>query len=177
MAVLQQDKHETSIALREVLQEVADLKHTLNNLQVEMQILDEQFRIQESILKTKTQTSHDKKTKGEDLSFLDNRIASLEQKQNKMSAYASKIEELEFSLNEQKKLLQDISQLKSTLSVLEKTLYQEQTEVLYQVKAGDSLEKIARLHKTSVNAIKQANNLSKNTIMIGEELKIPSGDS
>ena len=41
------------------------------------------------------------------------------------------------------------------------------------VKRGDVLEKIAKAHKTSVAAIKQANNLENERLSIGQVLKIP----
>lgn len=45
--------------------------------------------------------------------------------------------------------------------------------VKYRVKAGDSLIEIAARYKTTVQAIKAANNLKDDTIRIGEELIIP----
>lgn len=49
----------------------------------------------------------------------------------------------------------------------------------YTVKSGDTLEKIARRHGTTVDAIQKANGMSKGTtrINIGNKLKIPSGGS
>ncbi|MBA3817107.1 MAG: LysM peptidoglycan-binding domain-containing protein [Parachlamydiaceae bacterium] len=44
---------------------------------------------------------------------------------------------------------------------------------LYRVKAGDSLEKIARLHQTTVSVIKDLNGLSHDRIVVGQVLKIP----
>ena len=46
--------------------------------------------------------------------------------------------------------------------------------VNYTVKPGDSLWKIANQYNTSVDAIKQLNNLSTNTLTIGQVLRIPS---
>lgn len=43
----------------------------------------------------------------------------------------------------------------------------------YKVKSGDSLSKIAAQHKTSVNAIRQANQLKNNQLKIGQQLIIP----
>ncbi len=43
----------------------------------------------------------------------------------------------------------------------------------YKVKSGDNLGVIAARHKTSVSAIKQANQLSSNTIRIDQKLMIP----
>ncbi|MEW9671020.1 LysM peptidoglycan-binding domain-containing protein [Ammoniphilus sp. 3BR4] len=44
----------------------------------------------------------------------------------------------------------------------------------YIVKSGDMLWKIAQVHNTTVEAIKQANNLSNDYIEVGQALKIPS---
>lgn len=43
------------------------------------------------------------------------------------------------------------------------------------VKRGDSLDKIARANKTSVKAIKKANNLTTDRLKIGQVLTIPKG--
>ncbi|MCP2035765.1 peptidoglycan endopeptidase LytE [Planomicrobium sp. HSC-17F08] len=43
---------------------------------------------------------------------------------------------------------------------------------LYIVKSGDTLYKIASLHKTTVSNIQKLNNLSKNTISVGQKLKV-----
>lgn len=43
----------------------------------------------------------------------------------------------------------------------------------YRIKPGDTLEKIARLHQTTVKAIKELNNLSNDKIVVGRLIKIP----
>ena len=57
---------------------------------------------------------------------------------------------------------------------LEGSNQQEENYSNYTVKAGDSLYKIASLYQTSVNAIKELNNLTNNNLSIGQVLKIPS---
>jgi len=49
----------------------------------------------------------------------------------------------------------------------------EKKSASYRVKAGDTLEKIANAHKTSVKKIKELNNLASDRIILGQELKIP----
>lgn len=43
----------------------------------------------------------------------------------------------------------------------------------YKVKSGDSLEKIARAHQTSIQAIKEINGLTTDRIVVGKTLIIP----
>jgi len=51
---------------------------------------------------------------------------------------------------------------------------QEQTVIEYQVQSGDSLYKIANKYNTTVDAIKNLNNLGSNLLSIGQTLKIPT---
>lgn len=59
--------------------------------------------------------------------------------------------------------------------------FRRQGEMFYVVKRGDSLFQIASAHNVSVDNIKKDNNLSSNTLTIGQRLKIrgnvPSGAS
>jgi LysM repeat protein len=48
-------------------------------------------------------------------------------------------------------------------------------ETVYTVKSGDVLIKIAKVHGTTVNAIKTANHLKSNALKVGQKLKIPAG--
>ena len=49
--------------------------------------------------------------------------------------------------------------------------------ITYTVKSGDSLYKIANNYNTTVNAIKELNNLTSNNLSIGQQLKIPSSSN
>jgi murein DD-endopeptidase MepM/ murein hydrolase activator NlpD len=48
---------------------------------------------------------------------------------------------------------------------------------LYVVKEGDSLARIAKSHKVSIDAIKTANNMTTASIKIGQKLSIPDADT
>ena len=52
-----------------------------------------------------------------------------------------------------------------------------QTGNIYTVKSGDTLYKIASSYGISVDELKKANNLTSNTLSIGQVLVIPSGES
>lgn len=181
MIGLTQDKYDYSIALNDLRDEIADLRHSLNNAQVEIQILDDQLKNQESSLK-KVKNLSPSAEQGIKGSSLEKKILVLEQQQNKMAAetkqllshanqtseclgeYSKKISELEQSLQYQKKNIANSPQKP------------EEKRGFYIVKPGDSLEKISKLYKISVNSLKEENNLSQNKIIIGQELKIPSSD-
>jgi LysM repeat protein len=47
-------------------------------------------------------------------------------------------------------------------------------EIVYVVKAGDTLGRIARQHHTTAKAIKDINGLSNDMIAVGAKLKLPS---
>ena len=60
-------------------------------------------------------------------------------------------------------------------SLLIKKMPKENTNVTtYTVKSGDTLYSIAKKYNTTVNAITTLNNLTSNTLSIGQTLKIPT---
>jgi LysM repeat protein len=155
-----EDKHNHSSTLHEIQIELADLRHKVNNSLVEIQILEEG-------------------SKNDSTTSLEKRLTLLEQKQaklsNSLSEYSSKMLAIENAIDAQKKILTELNNLKSTIGLLANSLEKTDSQT-YKVKPGDSLEKIARLHKTTVSYLKEINNLSSNKIMIGQELKISLGD-
>ncbi len=194
LAVLQQDKHDTSIALEELRIDIADLKHAQNNTQVELQILDEQVKKQDHALKAKETSSRSSSSATDPrLTAMEKKLSLIERQQEKiltdlqqlsqhanqtsssLNQYRSKIQEIEAAVNAQNRTIEDILSLKSTLQALSQTMGTVSSErgKTYKVKPGDSLEKIARLHKTSVEAIQRENNLSNHRILVGQELAIP----
>lgn len=190
MAVMQQDKHESSVAFHEVRAELADLKHAVSNAQVEIQILEERVQNQESLLQ-KTKNIPSSPSLDSKASALEKRIFAIEQIQDKIQAdlkqislhanqttaclqqYSTKISGIEQNVERQNKMIYDLADLKSSLKSLKSSIAKE-TISTYTVKSGDSLEKIARNHQVSTEALKKANQLSHNKILIGQELIIPS---
>jgi LysM repeat protein len=59
----------------------------------------------------------------------------------------------------------------------EKTAPATGSQSTYVVKAGDSLTRIATQHKTTVKAIKAANNLKTDRVTVGQKLKVPTSSA
>lgn len=101
---------------------------------------------------------------------------------------SQKLSELEKSVEQQNK---NIEHLQSAMRSLMQAIHGEATPPgkgsdvaeapsapvasgnTYRVKAGDSLEKIARSHQTTIQALKDLNGLSSDKIVVGKLLLIP----
>ena len=60
-----------------------------------------------------------------------------------------------------------------TLTIPNNKLNEEESIKLYNVKKGDTLYSIAKNNNTSISEIKRINNLTSNTLSIGQNLKLP----
>lgn len=64
--------------------------------------------------------------------------------------------------------------MKTLMELLQPSDETDAAGQIYQVKAGDSLERIANLNSTSVKALKELNSLSSDRIRIGQKLRLPT---
>lgn len=151
-------------ALDEMRVEVSDLKHSLHTLQVELQLLDDKFRSQKPV---DTLPIKD----------LERRLSLIEKTQDKIVAdlrqIAQKASDLEQSLLSQSEKLGEVSKLKSTLTSISQAMKPQKST--YRVQSGDSLEKIARHNRTTVETIKRLNHLKSDKITVGQELQLTDG--
>jgi len=187
-----QEMKSLEIALQELQTEVADVKHALNNAQVELQLLDEKFKTQDVALKSQAKSSSYQQLTNQ-IALVEKKLLQLEKAQEKtvgdlmqLGAYANqtsamlgqykeKISELQQLLASHTQRLDEIIQLKSTLSSISKAMQGSSNETslkTYRVKSGDSLEKIARRYQMTVEELKKLNQLESDRIVIGQELKI-----
>lgn len=166
--------HET--AIDELRMEIADLKHALHGTEVEVKLLEERVESSEG---------NALPARAEETSDLKKKIAALERSVEKMSTeirslmnHASQTTSSLSAYREQilniDRKLDEIAKLRSTLSQLSQSARSQDSSSSYRVKAGDSLEKIARKYQISVDAIKRENNLTSDKIVVGQELTIPS---
>ncbi|MEX1013115.1 MAG: LysM peptidoglycan-binding domain-containing protein [Waddliaceae bacterium] len=103
-----------------------------------------------------------------------------------IKAFQKYAEEVSATLLEDQKQLQkqarEIEKQNKEIALFRKELKQllgafdievEEDDKIYQVKPGDSLGKIAIVHKTTIKKIKELNQLKKDQIIVGQKLKIP----
>lgn len=183
------EKHQLELTLHEVQTNLDDLRHDINCFQTEMQILDGRIKYYENALSSLKQQDLEKsQVKIDQLTHqihnLEKKMSACEKSQQgelkDIEKLASHANETTSALTQFKERLQEIEQdisllakLKGNLESIAKTLKSD-TPKIYRVAAGDSLEKIAKFHKTTVLRIKEMNGLEQDLIVVGQELKIPT---
>jgi LysM repeat protein len=195
--MVQKDRYDTSVAIDEMRIELSDMKYALNNAQVEIQILEEKIRAQETLNKSSKAQSQNFVPAGNiKLSALEKRLCQIESIQEKLtgdykqlsshanqtsqsfSQYHSRLKELEAEISAQNKSINELSDVKSSLKSITQAIKSKSSSssvAIYKVKQGDNLEKIARANKTTVEALQKENNISSHKIVVGQEIKIPNG--
>ncbi|WP_158307188.1 LysM peptidoglycan-binding domain-containing protein [Simkania negevensis] len=181
------------MSLHKVRTEVEEIKHDLNTYEIEHHVLEGKLIDQEqTIANLKQQVSDLKQGKLEtfasEIQNIDKKIVQVAKKQDKilsdirqlsshanetttaLAQYKEKITQFEKAIAVQKEQIQDIVKLREGLAKLTNA---SELSNRYVVQPGDSLEKIARVKGTSVEAIKQTNNLSTDLIVVGQEILLP----
>jgi len=187
----------TNPEVDELRLEIDDLKHALHTAHVELQLLDERLKKQDNaILGVKGQNLG---KEAHSLSVLTSQVLSLEKKishfektldkvtgdlrtlSHSANQTLAKIQSLETDLSLHDKRLDEVVKLKETLTSISKAIGQRPLPEIsssatkpYRVKAGDSLEKIARNNHIPVDSIRKINNLPNDKIVVGQELRLPS---
>lgn len=189
------EKHQLELTLHEVQTNLDDLRHNINCFQTELQILEGRIKYSENALASLKQ--HDLEKQHCKIEQLLNQVQSLEKKwvgfeksqktsseelselsdhanetTTALSQFKSRILELEKEIQSQNRKFDEVAKLKGHIEMLTRGIQGDFK--LYRVKPGDSLEKIARFHKTSVERIKKYNGLDQDLIVVGQELKIPT---
>ena len=196
----QEERHQMELTLHEVHTNIDDSRHDINCLQTEMQIFDSKMKHQENAVSTlkkqwleKYQIRLDKldkllvettkelqklQTKEKNVSDDIRQLSShANETTSALTQYKNRINELEKEIFSQNKKLEEVAKLNATLQTVMKSLREVagiKNANVYKVKSGDSLEKIAKMYKVSVEEIKKENHLDQDLIVIGQELIIPS---
>lgn len=191
-----EEKHQLELTLRGLQTNLDDQRHDLSCFQTELQILDGRIKYYENALSALKQ--HELESQQAKLEQIQQQFQALE---TKLTGFASLQEseakdlrqllthanettsaltqfkewilELEQNLHQQNKRFDEIAKLKGQFDTISKQLPQAEGKI-HKVRPGDSLEKIARLYKISVESIKKENNLDQDLIVVGQQLRIPS---
>ncbi len=158
-------ERQTQNALEEMRIAVVDLQQTVARQKMEIALLEErsagrandpsqQMRRLSEVEKMQTSLVTD--------------LRQLSDHANGMSATLSDTQKKIALLEKQ---IARFEELQGTLQSISQAINASAT--VHKVTSGDSLDKIARKYHTTVEALKQRNGLSDNTILIGQELNIP----
>jgi LysM repeat protein len=170
-------KNQTHLLFEELRQEIVELKHALKSNQVSLELLEEKFQDQEHSLTSLKYQASAKNPKTEQIALeintLEQRVDYLEKFREKVDQMLQKVHECENELAMQKLRLEDISKLKATLSSISQVMQQNAASIKHKVKAGDTLDKIAKYYHINIASLKKQNRLNDDRILIGDELEIP----
>lgn len=167
------------LKMRELQTNMDALKHDLSCYQTEVQMLDGRVKSYEHALAMKSQDGSTQQ-----FEQLKNQVQNLEKQLSSMAhSHQQGTQELEQLKLYAKETSLALSQFKARLLELEKDI-QAQTrrdkgnseplsKKVIKVRSGDTLEKIARAHNTTIEQIKESNHLDQDLIMVGQELIIP----
>ena len=185
------EKYQLELTLHEMKTHLDDLRHGINCFQTELQILDGRIKYYEQAFASfKPQDLEKQQSKIDQLSqqvqALEKKWASCDKIQqgdtkelrelsshahetiSALAQFRDRIGELEQEIFAQNQRFNELAKLKGHIENLSKGECK-----FYKVKSGDSLEKIARTHKISVDKLKKLNDLDQDLIVVGQELKIP----
>jgi LysM repeat protein len=185
----------TNPELDELRIELDDLKHSLKTAQVDIGLLDERLKKQDSSLnqvkgQTQGKDANSMNLLKAQINALERKVSELEKTLEKAAndlrtlnttsvQALNKIQEVEQHLLVHEKRLDEVVKLKGTLTSISKAINQRPLSEApssiktYRVKAGDSLEKIARVNHISVEVIRKLNHLINDKIVVGQELRLP----
>jgi LysM repeat protein len=198
-----QPTEEMQSAMRQVRSTFSEIKNELNNHEVEIRAFENRLHTQETMMETireqltnsvetqnelsKTQIVHLEcrtNTLDETLKALVTDMRQMRGQSNELvtitTQYKLKLAEFEKLMEAQNRHMKSLeTALNAMMEVLqakstsEKGFRAEESPGTYKVQSGDSLEKIARLHKVSVQAIRDLNSLNNDRIVIGQTLIVP----
>lgn len=186
------EKHQMELSLHKVRTEVEDIKHDLNTYEIEHHVLEGKLIDQEQTISAlKGQVAELKSGKLEsflqELQNLEKKLQQLSKKQEKivsdirqlsshandtttaLSQYKDKIAQFEKSIASQTAQIKELVKLKEGVT----KLTQWENPKTYSVKPGDSLEKIARENKTTVEELKKLNQMTTDLIVIDQLITLP----
>ncbi len=166
---------------------INDLRHEIDNHEVEIRMFEERLNTQEVIVDSLRQqvmdVNHDNKELVKKNTILvENQVSQFE---SSIKGITADLHSLQTHGNSTSKTLNQykvkIEQLEKQMNQLQESLHlvltalevNESNSREYRVESGDTLEKIARKYSTTIKKIKELNRLSNDRIYIGQKLLLP----
>jgi LysM repeat protein len=164
------------------------LRHEVNNQAEEIRVLYARLATQDSLIESLSEdiskmgkaslevNQTEAKNAQARMRDLELKVETLEKQLAKatesLGQSQRKLEILDTSLDLQNKNSRHLE--KSLGTLLEAVGGESTAETTYRVVSGDSLEKIAKRFKTSVQVLKELNSLENDRIIVGKKLKVPA---
>jgi len=185
-----EDKHQIELGLRKMRTDLEEVRQDCNTYEVGHHLLEGKFLEQEQMLATLKQRFDELKDKDsppQEVQILAREVDQLSKRQENiisdirqlgayanetttaLSQYKDKIAQLENLMALQKQQINTLIKLKDSIDEYSQT----ENQKIYIVKSGDSLEKIAREHGTTVEKLKQLNQINSDVIMVDQQLSLP----
>jgi len=176
-----EERHKLEMSMHKMRTEMEDIKHDLNTSEIELHILEGKLLDQEeSTSKVKeqiTQALSDKiDTLNQKIEQLEKKFHQVDRKQEELKGETKKLSqhanETTTALAQYKEKILEFEKLFTSYNQRLSDLGQIKTRSSYVVKEGDSLEKIARTTKASVEQLKKWNRIDSDLIYPGQELEL-----
>jgi len=181
---------------RQIKTDIDDLRYQLNNYNVELDILEGKSSGYQSSLsklyqQTQEEASNEQRMLKEQIFAIEKNVSVLNNNLDivlkdmrqlqghanttgtAITQYKGTISNLEKEIDRQDRQLNEMKDsLKIMSTIIEKKSYGK--GLTYKVRSGDSLERIAKINDTTIEALKKANDLKGDLIFAGQELNIPN---
>lgn len=155
-----------------------DVAHGVEICFLEVNALKERLKNQDTALEAMRETlektlSSQKKGKEGKFDLLDQRFTTLKKSCDLISQEGKETRQRLLDMEKKVASLEkSMKDLKKSITEALALLLPESVTQSYRVKSGDNLDKIAKRFKTTVRALKKANQLQTDRLAVGQELKI-----
>lgn len=197
------EHYQMEMTLHKIRADIEEIKHDLHTHQMELSVLEGKVLNNEdaflAMKKEEITSDHNKMEKyQQQLGQMGQKLVQNEKKQEEteknlrslllhsqevqkaLTQYKDKINELERNISVHNQSLSEMVKIKDHLRTISEMATSHQLTDAdgnwlqpYRVKAGDSLDKIAKEHKTSADVLRKINHLNNDLILAGQDLLVP----
>jgi LysM repeat protein len=196
-------EYKTEVAMHRLRSDIEEIKHDIQTHQMELSVLEGKSQSnEEALLKMRKEGLNSDPGKMEKyqahLTQIGQKILLIEKKQEELTRhlqgislqgtevqkaltqYKDKICEIERNLSLHNQTLSEMVKVKDHLKTLSELAITQGIVDLdgrhfqpYRVKGGDTLEKIAKEHRTSAEVLRKMNHMHNDLILAGQDLLVP----